>query len=178
MASAQDLISTVYPDTIAEVGRLSAIDDPDAEPFKSKYAAAALLEELDGQLLPLLVRPGRRCPPPHRHASYDLADSVCPEALSSNACEPSFLEWNAHSISYGVGSSFWPCLQEASDGADSHKLLPIHHEQRAALLDVRADVTRRRGAIAVGKCPRRSPCSSTLRRRGCWSLDCGDVGVP
>jgi len=59
MASAQDLISTVYPDTIAEVARLSAIDDPDAEPFKSKYAAAALLEALDGQLLPLLVRPGR-----------------------------------------------------------------------------------------------------------------------
>lgn len=40
-----------------------AIDDPDEEPFRSKYAANALLESLDAQLAPLLLPPASGADP-------------------------------------------------------------------------------------------------------------------
>ena len=53
-ATAADIISALYPKTIDEVDRLCAVVDPDEEPFRSKYAADALLGSLDARVVALL----------------------------------------------------------------------------------------------------------------------------
>jgi hypothetical protein len=88
-----------------------AIEDPDEEPFKSKYAASALLEELEAQLTPLLTK-------------ITTTTTAAMEATK-------------------LGDD------GGEEGANASASADDRDASREALLDVRALITHRRGAIAV-----------------------------